>query len=135
MRIGALSKKSGLSRDTIRLYERNGLIRSAPSTSETNTYRRYPDDSVERLQMITEARDAGLSVADLATLLEAVEHGAEPNFDFERFLAIRIAELDDVIHKARKTRDMLHAVQRAIKVSEVDYAIVKNSPAHSTEET
>ena len=135
MRIGALAKQSGLSRDTIRFYERSGLIQSAPSTCETNNYRQYPDDTVERLKMITEARDAGLSVVDLCTLLQAVEHGTDPDFDFERFLNSRITELENVIRKARKTRDMLRSVKKAIQVSDEDYAIAKDIPDRSLKET
>lgn len=135
MRIGALAKATDLSRDTIRFYERHGLISSAPSTSETNSYRNYPDDSVERLQMITDARDAGLSVADLSLLLDAVEHGGQPDFDFEEFIKTRIAQLDHVIATARKTRNMLRLTQKAIKVSETDYSIANSSALRSIDET
>lgn len=135
MRIGALAKATGLSRDTIRFYERHGLISSAPSTSETNSYRNYPDDSVERLQMITDARDAGLSVADLSLLLDAVEHGGQPDFDFEDFLKTRIAQLDHVIATAKKTREMLRLAQKAIKVSEIDYRITQDTPVPKPDET
>ncbi len=135
MRIGALAKATGLSRDTIRFYERHGLISSAPSTSETNSYRNYPDDSVERLQMITDARDAGLSVADLSLLLDAVEHGGQPDFDFEDFLKTRIAQLDHVIATAKKTREMLRLTQKAITVSEIDYSITQDTPVPKPDET
>lgn len=135
MRIGALAKATGLSRDTIRFYERHGLISSAPSTTDSNTYRNYPDDSVERLQMITDARDAGLSVADLSLLLDAVEHGGQPDFDFEDFLKTRIAQLNHVIATAKKTRDMLRLTQKAIKVSEIDYSNFQAAPAQQTDET
>lgn len=85
--------------------------------------------------MITDARDAGLSVADLSLLLDAVEHGGQPDFDFEEFIKTRIAQLDHVIATARKTRNFLRLTQRAIKVSDIDYGIVKASTSERTDKT
>jgi len=47
MRIGELAKRSEVSRDTIRFYERNGLIFSMPSDSGTNSYREYFEERSE----------------------------------------------------------------------------------------
>jgi DNA-binding transcriptional MerR regulator len=59
MRIGELAVKSGVSRDTIRFYERNGLITSQAGLATTNNYRVYPDDSLIWLGFLTGAREAG----------------------------------------------------------------------------
>ncbi len=72
MRIGELAERSGVSRDTIRFYERNGLIASVAGESATNNYRDYPEDNLERLAFYTRARDAGMSIADLRGVLEAM---------------------------------------------------------------
>ncbi|MGR3714589.1 MAG: MerR family transcriptional regulator [Shimia sp.] len=72
MRIGELSEKSGVSRDTIRFYERNGLISSAEGKSTTNNYREYPEDCLVLLNFFTGAREAGMSVADLRSIVEAL---------------------------------------------------------------
>ena len=71
MRIGELSEKSGVSRDTIRFYERNGLIKSATSKSATNNYREYPEDNLIWLRFFTGAREAGMSVVDLHSIVVA----------------------------------------------------------------
>lgn len=125
MRIGALSALTGLSRDTIRFYEKHGLIGSAASTSASNSYRDYSEETAERLRMITDARQAGLSVADLKTLLDAMEGRPAPGFDLEDFLDTRIAQLDQVITTATHTRDMLQATRGALAVTEDDYAIAQ----------
>ncbi len=46
LRIGEISRRSGLPRDTIRYYEREGLISSEPSTEPSNSYRSYTEDAV-----------------------------------------------------------------------------------------
>ena len=116
MRIGALSALTGLSRDTLRFYEKHGLITSAPSAEASNTYRDYPEDTAERLRMITDARDAGISLADIATLLSVMENGTPEDFELDAFLETRIAHLTDVIDKARKTRSILSATLAAIQM-------------------
>ncbi|MBU2942286.1 MerR family transcriptional regulator [Shimia thalassica] len=72
MRIGELADKSGVSRDTIRFYERNGLISSTTGESDTNNYRDYPDHNLELLGFFTKARDAGMSIADLRDIIETM---------------------------------------------------------------
>ena len=51
MRIGALAKASGLSRDTIRFYERRGLI-SSQAESGQNSYRNYPEHALDTLRHV-----------------------------------------------------------------------------------
>ena len=117
MRIGALSALTGLSRDTLRFYEREGLIHSEPSKEPTNTYRHYPDDSAQRLRMITDARDAGLSIADLKTLLDFMETGDLGAFDLDAYLDDRIAKLEHVIATAERTLAVLSGTRDAIRMT------------------
>lgn len=117
MRIGALSALTGLSRDTLRFYEREGLIHSAPSREPTNTYRDYPEDTAQRLRMITDARDAGLSIADLKTLLDCMEHGDIGSFDLDAYLDERIAQLEHVIATAKRTLSVLTGTRDAIRMT------------------
>ena len=100
MRIGELARRSGLSRDTIRFYERKGLLDSAPSRQKTNTYRDYPEESVERLEMITQARAVGFSVADLQKLTRHLNAMRTRAFDAEGFLDAKIAELRALIGRS-----------------------------------
>lgn len=72
MRIGELAEKSGISRDTIRFYERNGLITSTAGDSTTNNYRDYADDNLQWLAFVAGAREAGMSIADLRDIGQAV---------------------------------------------------------------
>ena len=77
MKIGELAKATGLSRDTIRFYERQGLITSQPGQSATNKYRDYPAHLVEILGFLAAAREAGMAVADLRGLREATNGSCE----------------------------------------------------------
>ncbi|WP_417814790.1 MerR family transcriptional regulator [Thalassospira alkalitolerans] len=94
MRIGELADKSGVSRDTIRFYERNGLITSTESKSETNKYRDYPDNNLIWLEFYTGARDAGMSIADLRGIVEAMQGSCDQSVA-ERVIRDKITELKE----------------------------------------
>jgi DNA-binding transcriptional MerR regulator len=96
MKIGELSERSGLSRDTIRLYEKNGLISSSASQSETNNYRDYSDDVLLQLQFVSSARTAGISIADLRELMKAFFDSCDPSMA-EDVLVAKTAELKERI--------------------------------------
>jgi len=102
MRIGELAKRSHMSRDTIRFYERNGLIFSMPSSSGTNSYRDYFEETVEILSMIKEAQDAGLSIADLVLFIKQLNTASADDFDAEVFLQTKINEIEERIRRSRK---------------------------------
>ena len=67
MRIGALSRATGVEIDTIRFYEREGLL-PAPLRSD-NGYRDYAQAHLERLAFIRHCRALDMSLADVAALL------------------------------------------------------------------
>jgi hypothetical protein len=56
LRIGQLASRTGVSPDTIRLYERMGLLQKTPRTS--GGYRLFPTDSIERVRLIRDASDS-----------------------------------------------------------------------------
>lgn len=120
MRIGELARRAGASRDTIRFYERHGLLWSAPSRDASNNYRLYPEETIERLRMIMEARDAGLSIADLQLLFRHMETGGDGSFDAEAFFDGKIAEMTRIIVNARRVLAMLKQAKTALALAAHD---------------
>ena len=114
MRIGELAKSSGLSRDTIRFYEKEGLIASTPSLSKSNTYRDYPRDLLERLENITLARNAGMSLADISLLFSLMEDQTLETVDIEAFLDDRIQRIKSTIRTSRRFLKTLEDTRKAI---------------------
>ena len=115
MRIGELAKRTGLPRDTIRFYERNGLITSLKPEGGSNDYRDYADEMVDRLVMITEARDAGFSVKELQALLQHIENPGEERFEADPFLDRKIDDLKRTIERSQRLLHMLEATKAAIR--------------------
>jgi MerR family copper efflux transcriptional regulator len=65
--IGALARRAGVSIDTVRYYEKSGLL--APQTRLASGYRRYGDRQLARLRFIRRAQALGFTLSDINTLL------------------------------------------------------------------
>ena len=70
MRIGTFVQRTGLSRDTIRFYEKRGLLRPAVLS---NGYRDFPEPLVERARQIRLGQSLGFTLAAIGTLLNEWE--------------------------------------------------------------
>ncbi|WP_316747054.1 MerR family transcriptional regulator [Pedobacter gandavensis] len=73
MLIGELLAKTGLSRDTIRFYERQGLIAVGRKQRRDNNYKEYSDEVLERLQTIKRLKNFGFTLNESAEVLEMIE--------------------------------------------------------------
>ena len=65
--IGALAKRGGVRIDTVRYYERSGLL--SPKTRLASGYRRYSDAEVARLRFIRRAQALGFTLKEIRDLL------------------------------------------------------------------
>jgi MerR family transcriptional regulator, copper efflux regulator len=65
--IGNLAKRADVSIDTVRYYEKSGLL--APQARLPSGYRRYGDSQVARLRFIRRAQELGFSLKDIRELL------------------------------------------------------------------
>ncbi len=70
--IGQVAKKSAVSVETIRFYERSGVIDAPPRSS--GGYRQYSPDMVERIRFIQRARGLGFSLQEITELLALCEN-------------------------------------------------------------
>ena len=82
--ISSVAEMYAIHPQTLRLYEREGLLR--PSRSEGNT-RLYTDDDLERLEFILNlARDLGVNIAGIAIVLQMRERMEEMNRQMQGFV-------------------------------------------------
>ncbi len=68
LRIGELARRSGLSVETLRYYERRGLI--PPPERSASGYRHYPPTTLERLSFIRRCKELGFALDEIAELLQ-----------------------------------------------------------------
>lgn len=85
-RIGAIAERFGIHPQTLRLYEREGLLR--PVRTEGNT-RLYDSDTIERLEIIlTLTRDLGVNLAGVEVILHMKEKIERMQGDVHHLLAV-----------------------------------------------
>lgn len=73
MLIGELSKKSGFSRDSIRFYEKLGLIQVSDQVRRNNNYKEYSPVVLEKLETIKLLKHFGFTLAETSELLKLMD--------------------------------------------------------------
>ena len=84
MRTGELAARAGVNAQTLRYYERRGLLAQPPRSAAG--YRSYPDEAVEKLRFVKRAQELGFSLGEIEELLQLAEGGPE-DCDAARALA------------------------------------------------
>lgn len=105
MQIGALATATGLTTKTIRFYEQSGLLSPPPRTA--GGYRDYPEHTTARLKFIRDAQSAGLTLAELRSVLELRDAGVAPCDQVRRLIARHLRDIDRRIIELRATRAVL----------------------------
>lgn len=96
MLIGELSKKSGVSRDTIRYYEKLGLLK-ALATRRENNYKEYSGDSVDILKMIAVGKNLGFKLNETKEFLQFWHNNDLENEHLIQMVEQKIIEIDKKI--------------------------------------
>jgi MerR family transcriptional regulator, copper efflux regulator len=74
MLIGELSKRSGLSRDTIRFYEKQGLIKLGRRERRVNNYKEYSNEVLRRLLLLKKIKSYGFTLNESADLIALIDN-------------------------------------------------------------
>jgi Hg(II)-responsive transcriptional regulator len=106
MRTGQVARQAGVNVETLRYYERRGLLQAPPR--EDSGYRAYGADAVRVVRFAKRAQELGYSLADVEALLELEGGGPESCEAAQRLTEDRIAELD------RRIAD-LQAMRRSLE--------------------
>lgn len=91
MTIGKLAKASGIGVETIRFYERKGLLDEPGRTA--SGYRKYPKESITRLQFIRRAKELGFSLAEIEELLCLRKKTGSSKADIKVFAQDKITDI------------------------------------------
>ena len=72
MKIGEFARKLGVSTDTLRYYEKHGLL--TPSSRSQSGYRIYTDTDIKQMSFILRAKNVGFSLSEIKELLQIKIH-------------------------------------------------------------
>lgn len=125
--IGEFSRRVNLSPQTIRYYERLGLLEPARRT--TSQYRLYSSEDEHRLRFIQQAKRFGLSLDEIKRLIQIRTKGVAPCTDLRTMVKQHLDELDQHI------REMLTLRQEIAQRYEQIELFLSNSSALSVEDS
>ncbi|MDT8323695.1 MAG: MerR family DNA-binding protein [Bacteroidota bacterium] len=108
MMIGALAKRSGVGVETIRFYEREGLL--PQPERRPSGYRLYPDEAVDHVRFIRQAKELGFLLKEIRELLDLRVDGKRTCSDVRSMAEAKIADITkkmDMLQRMRTTLDEL----------------------------
>ena len=108
MNIGELSTTCGTPTQTIRFYERRGLL--AEPERQPNGYRTYNQEAVDQIAFIRRAQRAGLTLAEIGGVLDVRSEGLAPCGHVASLLTAKLADVTDRMRELRTLRRELEAL-------------------------
>jgi len=100
--IGRLAKQAGVNIDTIRYYERNGLL--PEPARRASGYREYTAADAERLQFVLRAKELGFTLAEVGELLSLTAARSNDMRGVKRKAEERLAQVEYKIKELQRVR-------------------------------
>jgi MerR family transcriptional regulator, copper efflux regulator len=107
MLISELSQKTGVSKDTLRFYDKAGLLNSSNKRGENN-YRNYDDEAVARLEFIKHGKSLGFTLSEIRKAMD--EWDRLSTKDKARITRNKIEEMDEKISQFQEYK--CHLVEK-----------------------
>lgn len=103
--IGEVARRVGIGVETVRFYEREGLVASPPRSA--SGYRLFPDEAVDRLRFVRRAKELGFTLDEIRSLLDLrVRPGAACD-DVREIAVARLADVEARIADLRRIAEVL----------------------------
>lgn len=107
MLIGQLAKAADVSRDTIRFYERIGLLEARRAA---NGYKIYPESALEMVRFVRLVQELGFSLAEIQSIAPMLAGGGIPAEQVQVFVQEKLALIDERIRVLQGLRARLAAL-------------------------
>ncbi len=112
MRIGELSKSTGFQVETLRFYEKQGLIKPVGRTE--SGYREYDQESLKQLHFIQQAKSVGFSLSEISELLTLrVERDLHSCSEVKTIAEQKLKQIESKITELNKMCEALHKITDA----------------------
>lgn len=107
--IGKIADQAGVNVETIRFYERQGLIEQPPKPHRS--FRHYPPEAIKRVRFIREAQKLGFSLKEISGLLDL---RADPSADCQSVRASALAKRGEIESKIKRLKRIDEALESLI---------------------
>jgi len=103
--IGQVARRAGFGIETVRFYERNGLIEEPPR--RISGYRQYPESVISRLRFIKRAKELGFSLRKIKELLSLRVDPTTTCSDIRERAEAKIADIEGKIQSLMRMKEVL----------------------------
>ncbi len=114
--IGQLARAAGVPTSTVRYYERSRLLH--PDGRTDGNYRVYGPTALERLRFIRAAQAIGLTLEDIATLLDFRDGRTAPCREVQTLIEERLSEMEKRLEQLRHVEAVLRSSLRMCRRTE-----------------
>jgi DNA-binding transcriptional MerR regulator len=113
VKIGEVAKRAGVTVDTVRFYERSGILPRAPRTE--SGYRDHPEGTAERILLAKQLQSIGLTLDEITEALRS-HHSGKANCQTEMWRLERALErIEQRLADLESTRSALKSVMEACR--------------------
>jgi Hg(II)-responsive transcriptional regulator len=105
LKIGTVASRADVGVETIRFYERQGLIEEPPRTA--SGYRQYPEETISRLRFIRRAQELGFSLREIDELISLRLDPTANSADVKARAEEKVAEIEAKIRDLQRMKDAL----------------------------
>ncbi len=107
MKIGQISSKTGVSKDTVRLYEKLGLLTNVTRPNPYNNYKEYGEENVYRIGLIKEMKRIGLKLSECKGIIDALVNNELNIEDREKLIQSKIKQTNEQIKSLQQIKRFL----------------------------
>jgi len=108
--IGQVAKAAGVNVETIRYYERRGLIPRPPRRA--SGYRQYSEDTIKRIRFIRHAKELGFSLKEIGELLSLRVDERTTCADIKKKAEDKVADIDSRIANLQRMKKALRRLSK-----------------------
>lgn len=115
MLINELSKRTGITAHTIRFYEKSGLIKGKrDATVKSNNYFHYDEETVEKLELIRDAKSVGFTISEIGELMDAWYNNKITIEEKVAVLDEKLLSIDERIKQLKEMKKMISQFKRDV---------------------
>lgn len=107
MLIGELAQRSGLSRDTIRFYEKQGLIKVGRRERRVNNYKEYSDAVLRRLMLFKKIKSYGFTLNESAEIISLLDANLASCDIIEKMADEKVKAIDQKIAELNELKNLV----------------------------
>jgi Hg(II)-responsive transcriptional regulator len=105
LRIGEVARRTGVNIQTLRYYERRGLLKKPPRTP--TGYRQYPSETVRLIRFVKRAQELGFTLKEIKELLRLRDNQRASCTEVRSTAEVKLRDIDNKIDSLRRMRGAL----------------------------